>query len=89
MDREEFAKRLYSTVIPDGTSPEDILTLTRPVSEAIREMMPKSLFRFRAINDRTIDALKNDIIYAVNADMFNDSYDILVRYAKEYHRTSL
>ena len=80
MDREEFAKRLYSTVIPDGTSPEDILTLTRPVSEAIREMMPKSLFRFRAINDRTIDALKNDIIYAVTADKFNDPYDTLVRY---------
>ena len=51
MDREEFSKRLYSTIIPEGTLPEDIQTLTRPVSEAIREMMPKSLFRFRACNE--------------------------------------
>lgn len=34
MNREEFAKRLYSTAIPEGTAPEDIQTLTRPVSEA-------------------------------------------------------
>lgn len=68
MDREEFAKRLYSTVIPEGTLSEDILTKTYPVSEAIREMMPKSLFRFRACNELSVDAFQNDIIYAVTAD---------------------
>lgn len=52
MDRAEFSKRLYSTVIPDGMSRENIQALTRPVSEAIKEMMPKSLFRFRAIKDK-------------------------------------
>lgn len=31
MKREEFAKRLYSTVIPEGTSPEIIQTLIRSV----------------------------------------------------------
>ena len=83
MDREEFAKRLYSTVIPEGTAPADIQTLTLPVSEAIREMMTKRLFRFRAINDRSVDAFENDIIYAVTADKFNDPYDTLVRYDLE------
>jgi hypothetical protein len=39
MDRKEFAMRLYSAVIPEGTAPEDIQTLTRPVTEAIREMI--------------------------------------------------
>lgn len=80
MNREEFAIKLYSTVIPEGTAPEDIQSLTRPVSEAIREMMPKSLFRFRVINDWSVDAFDNDIIYAVTADKFNDPYDTLVRY---------
>ena len=75
MDREEFAKRLYSTVIPEGTAPEDIQTMTRPVTEAIREMMPKSLFRFRTFDKRALDAFENDIIYAVTADKFNDPYD--------------
>ena len=58
MNREEFAKRLYSTVIPEGTAPEDIQTLTRPVSETIREMMPKSLFRFRTCNELSVDAFQ-------------------------------
>lgn len=83
MDREEFARRLYSTVIPEGTSPEVIQTLTHPVSEAIREMMPKCLFRFRACNEFSMDAFQNDIIYAVTADKFNDPYDTLVRYDLE------
>ena len=83
MEREEFAKRLYSTVIPEGTLSEDIQTLTRPVSEAIREMMPKSLFRFRTCNEMSVDAFQNDIIYAVTADKFNDPYDTLVRYDLE------
>lgn len=80
MDRNEFAKRLYSTVIPEGTAPVDIQSLARPVSEAIRVMMPKSLFRFRNYNELSVDAFENDIIYAVTADMFNDPYDTLVRY---------
>jgi len=83
MDREEFAKRLYSTVIPEGKAPEAIQTLTRPVSEAIKVMMLKSLFRFRTCNDLSLDAFQNDIIYAVTADKFNDPYDTLVRYDLE------
>lgn len=83
MNRDEFAKRLYSTVIPEGTSPEDLQTMTRPVSEAIREMMPNRLFRFRAFDERSFDAFQNDIIYAVTADKFNDPYDTLVRYDLE------
>lgn len=83
MDREEFTRRLYSTAIPEGTSPEDLQTMTRPVSEAIREMMSNRLFRFRAFDERSFDAFQNDIIYAVTADKFNDPYDTLVRYDLE------
>ena len=83
MDREEYAKRLYSTVIPEGTAPENIQALTRPVMEVIREIMPKRLFRYRAFNDRAVSAFQNDIIYAVTADKFNDPYDTLVRYDLE------
>ena len=83
MNREEFANRLYTTVIPEGITPEDIQTLTRPVWEAIREMMPKRLFRFRTCNDLSVDAFQNDVIYAVTADKFNDPYDTLVRYDLE------
>ena len=83
MDRDGFAKRLYSTVILEGTAPEDIQTMIHPVTEAIREMMPMRLFRYRAFNDRSVGAFQNDIIYAVTADKFNDPYDTLVRYDLE------
>ena len=83
MNREEFAKRLYSTIIPEGTAPENIQVLIHPVSETIREMMPNKLFRFRAFDERSVDAFENDIIYAVTADKFNDPYDTLVRYDLE------
>ncbi len=62
-----------------------------PVSEAIFKMMPSSLFRYRPLNywqddtqnKKQIDAFKNDTIYAVTANRFNDPYDTLVRYDQE------
>ena len=62
-----------------------------PVSEAIFKMMPSSLFRYRplyywqddTLNEKQIDAFKNDTIYAVTANRFNDPYDTLVRYDQE------
>lgn len=83
MDRKDFAKILFSSVAPEGTSVEETMALTRPVSMAIRQMMPNSLFRFRRSDERSIDAFKRDIIYAVTADRFNDPYDTLVGYDLE------
>ena len=83
MDRAEFAKRLQDIVVPAGTSPEELYKIMFPVSEAIFELMPSSLFRYRSCNEMQIDAFKNDIIYAVTADNFNDPYDTLVRYDQE------
>lgn len=80
MDRKDFAKVLFSSVVPEGTPAEEILALTRPVSVAIRQMMPNSLFRFRKVDEGSVDAFKRDIIFAVTADKFNDPYDTLVGY---------
>ena len=79
MNRSEFAKILNSIIIPQGTSVEDINRRVRPISEAVFQMMPRSLFRYRACNDRSIDAFEKDIIYAVTADKYNDPYDTLVK----------
>ena len=79
MNRSEFAKILNSIIIPQGTSVEEINRRVRPISEAVFQMMPRSLFRYRACNDRSIDAFEKDIIYAVTADKYNDPYDTLVK----------
>lgn len=91
MDREEFAKRLHSVIVPEGSSECKIKELMFPASEAIYEMMPSRLFRYRplsseqnnCINKMQIDAFLKDTIYAVTADKFNDPYDTLVRYDQE------
>ena len=80
MDRFHFGKLLDSIVIPDGTPSEEIVKAVLPIREAVAEMMPKSLFRFRSCDDMHIDAFENDSIYAVTADSFNDPYDTLQRY---------
>ena len=80
MDRIDFSEKLFSTIIPEGTPVDVIQTLTRPISESIVQMVPSSLFRFRAYSSDAVDAFKKDIIYAVTADKFNDPYDTLVGY---------
>ena len=80
MERSDFEKRLSSLIIPGGTPVSEIEKQVFPIREAIAEMMPKSLFRYRACNERHIDAFENDKIFAVPADWFNDPYDTLVRY---------
>jgi hypothetical protein len=80
MNRIEFAKRLQSLVIPEGTAREEIKAKVLPISEALVSMMPNSLFRYRICNEQQIKAFEKDKIYAVTADLFNDPYDTLVRY---------
>ena len=80
MDRSEFGRLLYSVVIPDGTPSEEMAKMVLPIREAISEMMPEKLFRYRSCADMHIEAFENDAIYAVTADQFNDPYDTLLRY---------
>ena len=77
MNRIDFDKILHSIVIPEGTPVETINELIRPLRDAIAEMLPSSLFRFRPCSNIQIEAFEEDEIYAVTADKFNDPYDTL------------
>lgn len=83
MDRSDFGEILQSIIIPGGTPQNDLVRILAPISEAITQMMPSSLFRFRSCDKMQIDAFEKDELYAVTADKFNDPYDTLVRYDKE------
>lgn len=80
MNREEFAKRLEGIQIQESTDPKALYDSVLPISDALTQMMPQSLFRYRSCTEKQIDAFQKDIIYAVSADLFNDPYDTLVRY---------
>ena len=77
MNREDFDKILQGIVIPEGTPNEIIDEKVQPIREAISEMLPSSLFRFRPSGDLQIEAFEKDEIYALTADKFNDPYDTL------------
>lgn len=77
MNREDFNKVLQEIIIPEGTSNEKINEMVQPIRDAISEMLPSSLFRFRPCGDLQIEAFEKDEIYAVTADKFNDPYDTL------------
>ena len=85
MDRAEFAKILNSIYIPEWIPQEEIDGLLSPIAEALKQMMPERLFRFRAFDkeNKSIGAFKDGLIYALTADKFNDPYDTLARYDME------
>lgn len=100
MDREEFANRLKSITVSEGVAPDILNQSVLPICEALIQMMPQSLFRYRPCDsndnvaiERQLDAFKNDMIFAVTADKFNDPYDTLVRYdsnaIKEFIKKSI
>ena len=84
MDRSEFEKRLQTIVIPEGTPQNDLERLLAPVSEAISNMMPISLFWFRTWDKMQIDAFEKDKLYTVTADKFNDPHNTLVRHYNKF-----
>lgn len=80
MDRTEFAAILNSIQIPEGSDVETLQRTVKPISHALVEMMPDKLFRYRNCSEMSVEAFENDKVYALTADMFNDPYDMLLRF---------
>lgn len=80
MDRTEFAAILNSIQIPEGCDVETLQQTVKPISHALVEMMPDKLFRYRNCSEMSVEAFENDKVYALTADMFNDPYDMLLRF---------
>ena len=82
--RSEFKKLLEETVIPEVMSYEEREPLLKPLLEYVHSITPAKLFRYRDCSETQFDAFYNDRIYAGNAQKFNDPYDCLIRYDKQY-----
>ncbi|WP_337421049.1 DUF2971 domain-containing protein [Phocaeicola sp.] len=79
-----FKEMLEKISIPADLSMEEWKALLSPMLEYVYDIMPARLFRYRPCNEMQFDAFYNDRIYAVNAQMFNDPYDCLIQYNKDY-----
>lgn len=83
MDRKKFAEILNSIQVSEGCDSETLQQKLLPISQALVQMMPDRLYRYRNCSDISIEAFEKDKVYAVTADMFNDPYDTLLRFDKE------
>lgn len=79
-----FKHKLEEVLISETTPKEKYGELLKPIIEYTYSIMPSRLFRYRECSERQFDAFYSDSIYAVNAQMFNDPYDCLIRYNKDY-----
>ena len=76
MDKNEFIKLLEHTKIP-GTC-MDATPYLQPIGSALMEIMPVPLYRFRSVNEYSLSAFDNDLIFFSRAKDFNDPYDTLL-----------
>lgn len=80
MDRNDFSNILNSIVIPGNTPNEELPEIISPIRDAITQLLPNKLYRYRSVDEYNIDALKSDSVYTVTPDKFNDPYDSLIQY---------
>lgn len=80
MDRSNFSEILNKTIIPGDVSDAQLNQAMHPIRQALLELKPNKLYRYRSVNHNNIDALKSDSVYTVTADRFNDPYDSLIQY---------
>ena len=80
MGRSKFSETLNKTLISGDVSDAQLNKAMRPIRQALLELKPDKLYRYRSVNPNNINALKSDSIYTVTADRFNDPYDSLIQY---------
>lgn len=73
--KDKYKDLLYNTKIPNDTPPKEYQELATPIMLALKEVLPKQLFRYRICNENNFDALLNDKIFFSPANRFNDPYD--------------
>lgn len=79
-----FKEKLDAVLIPGTTPKDEWSVLLQPICEYANSIMPSRLFRYRSCNEMQFDAFYNNRVYAVNAQLFNDPYDCLIRYDKAF-----
>ena len=76
MNKDEFVKLLEKTRIPGECS--DWTPYMQPIEDALLEILPQQLYRFRSINEYSLSAFDKDLIFFSRAKDFNDPYDTLI-----------
>ncbi|WP_301869541.1 hypothetical protein [Bacteroides caecimuris] len=68
MDKLDFIRLLENTTIPEECA--DTAKYLQPIGNALMEIMPPLLFRFRTINEYSLNALDKDLIFLLSCQRF-------------------
>jgi len=68
--------------IPSDLSSEKQTDIVHQLMLYVYQNLPERLFRYRCFdeNDYSINAFRDDLIYSVKANKFNDPFDTLLKY---------
>lgn len=83
---QEYERLMQETIIAPS---DDYNTKMQPITELIKVNLPLSLFRYRKINEFSLDAFCRDLIYHSNPQSFNDPHDCLVFIDQKYLRAKI
>lgn len=82
MDITDFKRILDETVVPSNLSFQEQAEKIENLYGCAKSMMPKSLFRYRKCDERSIDAFYNDRVWVSSADCMNDGFDARMYFDK-------
>lgn len=82
--RQQFQQILMDIETPSGMPKEELQEALKTLVEFVNVHIPQKLFRYRSCNESNIDAFDTDKFYAVTPDKFNDPYDALLQYDKDF-----
>ena len=75
-DREEFRALLYGTFYESISDPASIGQQHEKIRTWVQNNIPTKLYRYRTVNDHTLDALRKDEIWGSSVCTFNDPSDV-------------
>jgi Protein of unknown function (DUF2971). len=76
INRKIFQQLLNSIAISSDMSLEEMNTITQPLVEYLRtHSIPQKLYRFKSVDEKSLDALKKDQCYVSPPQLFNDPFD--------------
>ena len=74
MNRNEFAKLLNDTIIPECLEQSEVADRMRPIGVALKSMLPQKLYRYRSCSTLNLDAFDKDLIYACKKQVFDQQF---------------
>lgn len=82
-NREEFRDLLYGTFYESISDPASIGQQHEKIRTWVQNNIPSRLYRYRAVNEHTFDALRKDEIWGSSVCTFNDPFECMPHYDPE------